>query len=310
MSATFHPMAPALQRPARLPARSHITVRRRRSTVGVPAAGVRTRPASLGWRRRLLANGTRIMALAAGPAGVPPATTARGGFRYDADDGVGGAGDEDDGEAVMEDYIPQEDPIDGGDANGDGRRRARSTLEERLAAAEAEAAAALAAGIPPLLAGMDIATMGGVEFDATDEDDEDDQDLPPWDESVPALNSVFLTGRAGKDPVIRNFPSGARLVSFTLAVPRDNFAQAAAEFGGSPATWRTVTSTTDWFDVDAWGRLGERVEAVVRKGARVVVAGELDIQEWVDAATGELRSRPLIVLSEVEALDGRGGEGG
>ncbi|KAK1860331.1 hypothetical protein I4F81_002920 [Pyropia yezoensis] len=206
----------------------------------------------------------------------------------------------------MEDYIPDEEAVDGGDGGGGGG----SSLDARLAAAEAEAAAALAAGIPPLLAGMDVAAVEGFEFDATDEADEDEADLPPWDESVPALNSVFLTGRAGKDPVTREFPSGARLTSFTLAVPRDNFGQAAAEAGASAATWRAVADTTDWFDIDAWGRLAERVERVVRKGGRLAVAGELDIQEWVDATTGELRSRPLIVLSEVEALDGRGGGGG
>jgi single-strand DNA-binding protein len=60
---------------------------------------------------------------------------------------------------------------------------------------------------------------------------------------------------------------------------------------------------TDWHRVTAWGRLAEVVNHYMGKGKRVRVIGRLEYQTWNDKTTGELRSRAVIVASQVLFLD-------
>ena len=60
---------------------------------------------------------------------------------------------------------------------------------------------------------------------------------------------------------------------------------------------------TDWHRVTAWGRLAEVVNQYMGKGKRVRVIGRLEYQTWNDKTTGELRSRAVIVASQVLFLD-------
>ena len=53
----------------------------------------------------------------------------------------------------------------------------------------------------------------------------------------------------------------------------------------------------------AWGRLAEVVNQYMAKGKRVRVIGRLEYQTWNDKTTGELRSRAVIVASQVLFLD-------
>src|SRR5207302_10639014 len=43
--------------------------------------------------------------------------------------------------------------------------------------------------------------------------------------------------------------------------------------------------TTSWYRVNAWGELGRNALASLRKGQRVIVAGDITISEW-DGADG------------------------
>jgi single-strand DNA-binding protein len=60
---------------------------------------------------------------------------------------------------------------------------------------------------------------------------------------------------------------------------------------------------TDWHGVTTWGRLAEVVNQYMGKGKRVRVIGRLEYQTWNDTTTGELRSRAVIVASQVLFLD-------
>src|SRR5215211_2150031 len=60
---------------------------------------------------------------------------------------------------------------------------------------------------------------------------------------------------------------------------------------------------TDWHRVTAWGRLAEVVNQYMGKGKRVRVIGRLEYQTWIDKETGALRSRAVIVASQVLFLD-------
>ena len=53
----------------------------------------------------------------------------------------------------------------------------------------------------------------------------------------------------------------------------------------------------------AWGRLAEVVNQYMGKGKRVRVIGRLEYQSWIDKESGALRSRAVIVASQVLFLD-------
>ena len=58
------------------------------------------------------------------------------------------------------------------------------------------------------------------------------------------LNKVQLIGRLGRDPESRHIPSGATVCSFSVAVNR--------MWRGSDGEQKEAT---DWFNVEAWGKL-------------------------------------------------------
>ena len=111
-------------------------------------------------------------------------------------------------------------------------------------------------------------------------------------------NRVQLIGRLGHDPEVRYTPKGTPSTRFNMAVSR---------------AWKSQEGErkeeTDWFSVDAWGRLGEICQEYLHKGSLVFIEGEIRIDQW-ENDKGERQSRPKIFLRGMQMLDGRrnGGE--
>jgi single-strand DNA-binding protein len=97
------------------------------------------------------------------------------------------------------------------------------------------------------------------------------------------VNSVSIAGRTGRDPEVRYFESGTNKTSCSLAV-------------------RRTSDQTDWFDLEAWGKTGEVMGNYVRKGGLIGILGQIKFEEWTDKSTGELRSKPVILVTELELL--------
>lgn len=108
---------------------------------------------------------------------------------------------------------------------------------------------------------------------------------------MPALNNVQLIGRLGKDPETRFTPTGKKVCHFTLAVNR---------------TWRTgegvEKEATDWFNVEAWGRLGEVCQQYLTKGRLVYIEGRLRTDRYVDDK-GETRYYTQVIARQMQMLD-------
>jgi len=105
-----------------------------------------------------------------------------------------------------------------------------------------------------------------------------------------SINSVTLTGRAGRDPEVRYFESGSCVAQFSIAVDR------YSKEGGKEA---------DWFNIKLWGKQAQVAADYVRKGSLVGVTGRLEIEKWTDRASGEERSKPVVVGDRLELLGGR-----
>ena len=104
------------------------------------------------------------------------------------------------------------------------------------------------------------------------------------------LNRVQLIGRLGKDPESRFTPSGRQVCSFSVAVGR---------------RWKNadgqVKEATDWFNVDAWGRLGEICQQYLGKGRLVFIEGRLQTDRVED--DGDTRYYTKVVASQMQMLD-------
>lgn len=111
-----------------------------------------------------------------------------------------------------------------------------------------------------------------------------------------SINQVILMGNLTRDPELRTTPSGQSVCSFSLAVNRSWQGQDGQ-----------AQEAVDYFDVTAWGKLGELVNQYLSKGRKCLVQGRLSQRSW--EKDGQKHSKVEVVASDVTFLDG-GGQGG
>lgn len=84
---------------------------------------------------------------------------------------------------------------------------------------------------------------------------------------------ITVVGNVGQEPQLRFTPSGAAVVSFSVAVtPR--------RFDRESNKW--IDGTATWWRVNAWRGLAENIAESVTKGAGVVVVGTVASREWTN----------------------------
>jgi single-strand DNA-binding protein len=107
---------------------------------------------------------------------------------------------------------------------------------------------------------------------------------------MPALNRVQLIGNLGRDPEARFTSNGKKYATFTLAVNRN---------------WKSAEGdkheATDWFLVNAWGKLAEICLSYLKKGRLVFVEGRLQTDRWDDK--GETHYRTTVIAQSLQILD-------
>jgi single-strand DNA-binding protein len=119
------------------------------------------------------------------------------------------------------------------------------------------------------------------------------------------VNKVIILGRLGKDPEVRNFQNGGRVVNLRLAT-----SERYKDRDGN------MQERTEWHSVAIFNeKLGEIAERYLKKGSEVYVEGQLETRKWQDQS-GQDRYTTEIVLrqfrGELALVGGRGGssEGG
>lgn len=117
------------------------------------------------------------------------------------------------------------------------------------------------------------------------------------------VNKVIILGRLGKDPEVRNFQNGGRVVNLRLAT-----SERYKDRDGN------MQERTEWHSVAIFNeKLGEIAERYLKKGSEVYIEGQLETRKWQDQA-GQERYTTEIVLrnfrGELTLVGGRGGGGG
>lgn len=100
-------------------------------------------------------------------------------------------------------------------------------------------------------------------------------------------NTTTLVGNLTRDPELRFTTGGRGVATFGLAVNR--------RWKGKDDQWQEQTS---FFNVVAWGDMGENAATSLTKGSRVVVTGRLEQRSW-ETPDGEKRSVVEVVADEI-----------
>jgi len=107
---------------------------------------------------------------------------------------------------------------------------------------------------------------------------------------MPALNRVQLIGYLGREPETRFTPTGKKVTQFTLGVTE---------------RWRSesgeLKENTEWFNIEAWGRLGEICQEYLHKGSLVYIEGRLRTDRYEEQ--GETRYFTRVVALRLQMLD-------
>ncbi len=107
---------------------------------------------------------------------------------------------------------------------------------------------------------------------------------------MPALNKVQLIGYLGRDPETRTIPNGQKVTNFSLGVTR------RWKSGGDNK------EATDWFNVEAWGKLGELSQKYLKKGSLAYIEGRLRTDKFEDKG-GETKYFTKVVALTLQFLD-------
>ena len=123
-----------------------------------------------------------------------------------------------------------------------------------------------------------------------------------------ADNTITLVGNLTRDPELRFTTGGRGVASFGIAVGR------RYQVNGE---WQEQTS---YFNITAWGQLGENAAATLAKGSRVIVTGRLEQREYttrdgdkrtaIEVVADELGPSLRWATAQVERQSGQGGGAG
>jgi single-strand DNA-binding protein len=120
-----------------------------------------------------------------------------------------------------------------------------------------------------------------------------------------SVNKVILIGNLGRDPEVRSFQNGGKVVNLRIATSE---------------TWRDKQTgerkeRTEWHSVAIFNEaLGKIAEQYLKKGSTVYIEGQLETRKWQDQSGQDKYSTEVVLRpygGNLTLLGGRdGGSGG
>lgn len=108
-----------------------------------------------------------------------------------------------------------------------------------------------------------------------------------------SFNRVILLGNLTRDPEVKYTAKGTAIGRIGLAVSR-KFKQGDE--------WMEETT---FVDIELWGRTAEIAGEYLKKGSSAMIEGRLKLDQWDDKATGQKRSKLLVVGETLQLLGGK-----
>lgn len=119
-----------------------------------------------------------------------------------------------------------------------------------------------------------------------------------------SVNKVILIGNLGRDPEVRSFQNGGKVVNLRIA---------------TSDSWKDKNTgekkeSTEWHSVAIFNEgLANVAERYLRKGSKVYIEGALKTRKWQDASGNDRYSTEIVLQgfnSVLTMLDGAPGAGG
>lgn len=119
-----------------------------------------------------------------------------------------------------------------------------------------------------------------------------------------SVNKVIIVGNLGRDPEVRSFGNGGKVVNLRIATSEN---------------WRDKQTgerkeRTEWHSVAIYNEaLGKIAEQYLKKGSTVYVEGQLETRKWQDQSGADRYTTEIVLRQfrgELTLLGGRGEGGG
>lgn len=119
-----------------------------------------------------------------------------------------------------------------------------------------------------------------------------------------SVNKVIIVGNLGRDPEVRSFGNGGKVVNLRIATSE---------------TWRDKQSgerkeRTEWHSVAIYNEaLGKIAEQYLKKGSTVYIEGQLETRKWQDQSGADRYTTEVVLRQfrgELTLLGGRDGGSG
>jgi single-strand DNA-binding protein len=116
-----------------------------------------------------------------------------------------------------------------------------------------------------------------------------------------SVNKVIIVGNLGRDPEVRSFANGGKVVNLRIATSE---------------TWRDKASgerkqRTEWHSVAIFNEnLARIAEQYLRKGSTVYIEGQLETRKWQDQSGADRYTTEIVLRQfrgELTLLGGRDG---
>lgn len=118
------------------------------------------------------------------------------------------------------------------------------------------------------------------------------------------VNKVILVGRLGRDPEVRTFNNGGKVVNLRLATSENWKDKSTGE----------RREKTEWHSIAIFNEpIGRVAEQYLRKGSEVYIEGQLETRKWQDQSGNERYSTEVVVrpfTGNMTLIGGRGDGGG
>ena len=101
-----------------------------------------------------------------------------------------------------------------------------------------------------------------------------------------SVNKVIIVGNLGRDPEVRSFPNGGKVVNLSIATSE---------------TWRDKASgerkeRTEWHSVAIFNEpLAKIAEQYLRKGSTVYIEGQLETRKWQDQSGADKYTTEVVL---------------
>ena len=101
-----------------------------------------------------------------------------------------------------------------------------------------------------------------------------------------SVNKVIIVGNLGRDPEVRTFPNGGKVVNLRIATSE---------------TWKDKDSgdrkeRTEWHAVSIFNEgIGKIAEQYLRKGSTVYIEGQLETRKWQDQSGADRYSTEIVL---------------